>query len=274
MYVAVGNAVNVTVLLAALLYAAAVIYFTQPDHNDRGMLNEQWKADGFCIVNKEIPYWSSFDTCLYVDVIFSAILAAMWWMWRNVPGMKAIETTTLMMIVSTTAHGLAHGGMAVQFREGNYEKDNTENEPEIPPWPKQLVFCGLFWFPLLKASMPKLNSLVVAGVALIATFGPVLAGGLRKQLGFAYIQTIVSIAFHMSQLTLPAEEKRTRQYMTLPITGIVPVIVAWNEALFCSSHTLYDASIILSFIVMYVDTYRYNASTGKIGAESGKEKAL
>jgi hypothetical protein len=277
-YTIIGNAVNALVLVTSLVYAAVVIYFTQPDNNDGGLLDEQWKEDGFCIHNKHVDYWSSFDTCLYVDVIFSAVLAVMWWTWRTTPGMERISTPTLMVILSTLGHGFAHGGMAAKFREGRYEAENTQDTPEVPPWPKLLAFCGLFWFPLLKAAMPRMNSILVALFALTATFGPVLAGGMRKQLGFAYIQTVVSIAFHISQMCLPDKDKQVREYMTMPLTGVLPVIVAWNEAILCSAyfqsaggHVLYDAAIILSYIVFYADSYRANSQKSSI-SKLRKEK--
>jgi len=276
-YVNVGNAANIFVLGASMVYAAAVIYFTKPG---RGVLDEQWKEDGFCIQNKEVDYLSSFDTCLYVDVIFSLLLGAMWWKWKKLPGMEAASDIVPMVILGTVGHGIAHGFMAVKFRDGRYEEEKTQEMQEIPPWPQLLAFCGLFWFPLLKASMPKINSAMVALCAAIVTYGPILAGGMKKQLGFAYVQTVISIAFHLSQLTLPAKEKQCREYMTLPIFFFFPVLTAWNEALFCSAyfqaaggHVLYDASIILSYIVFYADCYRVNVlSSNSPSKLSSKEK--
>ncbi|KAG7353888.1 hypothetical protein IV203_003243 [Nitzschia inconspicua] len=272
---AVGNALNVTLLVASLVYAAVVIYFTQPDRG--GLLDEQWNEDGFCIHNKHVDHWSSFDTCLYVDVIFSSILAVMWWKWRSVPGMDAISTPTVMIILSTLGHGFAHGGMAAKLRKGRDEQENIEDTPEEATWPMLLAFCGLFWFPLLKAAMPKMNSILVALFALMSTFGPVLGGGLKKQLGFAYIQTIVSIALHISQLSLPTEEKKAREYMTMAMTGVIPMITAWIEALFCGAffqslggHVWYDAAIILSYIIFYVNSYQANMTKNRTSSTKDK----
>lgn len=279
-YVVVGNAVNILVFVASIAYAAAVIYLTQPDSSNAGVLDEQWKEDGFCIHNKHVAYRSSFDWCLYVDVAFSLLLAVMWWNWRKLPGMEAASEVAPMIILSTIGHGMAHGGMAAKFRDGRYETENTESVPEVPPLPQLLAFCVIFWFPLLKAAMPKVNSMLVVFFSMVVTFGPYLAGGMKKQLGFAYVQTIISIAFHISQLSLPLEEKRRREYMTMPMAGIIPVFLAWQEALFCQlyfesvgGHVLYDASIILSFIAFYLDSYRVHTSSSSISKMNTKEKA-
>ena len=66
-FVYIGNAANIFVLGASIVYAATVIYFTQPGKS--GVLDEAWKKDGFCIHNKDVRYASSFDTCPYVDVL-------------------------------------------------------------------------------------------------------------------------------------------------------------------------------------------------------------
>ena len=71
-----GDIINVSVLAASVVYVITVVYFTMPGGAAQGVVNEQWKKDGFCIQNSDVPYWSSFDTCLYVDVVFSAIIAS------------------------------------------------------------------------------------------------------------------------------------------------------------------------------------------------------
>lgn len=276
-FAAVGNAINLFVLVASLGYAATVIYFSQPGND--GVLDEQWKADGFCIHNKYVAYQSSFDWCLYVDLVFSLILLVMWWNWRKLPGMDKASEVVPMLILSTVGHGVAHGGMAAKLRDGRHETENTFVMPEVPPFPQLLAFCGIFWFPLLKAAMPKMKTGLVAFFAVLVTFGPVLAGGIQKQLSFAYVQTIISVAFHLSQLSLSSNEKQRREYMTMPMSGIIPVLVAWNEALLCTAyfqsiggHAIYDASIILSFIAFYADSYRASRANYDISAVSSKEK--
>lgn len=256
-----GDIINVFVLAVSLVYAWTVVYFTQP--GIQGVVDEEWKKDGFCIQNVDVPFWSSFDTCLYVDIFFSAILGVMYLAWRNIPGMETSSIPVPSVIAATLGHGIAHGAMAVGLRDGSYHQQIDDEE--APPMWKIMVFCAVFWFPLLKASLPKLKNTEVAFLAVIVTYG---MGFVKKELGFAYVQTIVNVAFHASQLMLTTDEKNRREYVTMPLAGVLPIVVAWNEILFCDSyfrsaggHVLYDASIIVSFIVFYLNCYHFNTKS-------------
>lgn len=266
---ALGNAANAFVLTSSLAYAGVVVYFTRPGENLGGsFLDDDWKADGFCIANKDVPYWSSFDTCLYVDTLFSFLLSILYFRWRKLPGMKRSSELIPMVVLGTLAHGLAHGVMAAKKLRG-VEADDTGEQRGLS-FVGNLAFCFLFWFPLLKASMFRVPSPYVATMAVAATFGPVLCGGLRQEHGFAYIQTVLSIAFHTSQICLPSEHKLVREYVSLPLLVSLSVFVAWNEAFFCQTyiraaggHVLYDASIIIGYILYYIDCYRCNVLNSK-----------
>ena len=151
--------------------------------------------------------------------------------------------------------------MAVQLRDGSYGNNDGNKIPFTQTW-HLVVFCVVFWFPLLTTTMPKMKKQYVFFIASIVTF---LHGGLRKELGFAYVQIILSLAFHTSQLMLSTEEKNRQEYMTLLLSVLLPIVTSWNEILFCESyfrsmggHALYDASIIVSYIVYQLDSYRYN----------------
>mmetsp|Transcript_34362 Transcript_34362/g.63176 ORF Transcript_34362/g.63176 Transcript_34362/m.63176 type:complete len:286 (-) Transcript_34362:402-1259(-) len=261
-----GNVLNASMLLASLLYVAVAIHFTQPGKS--GVLDNGWKEDGFCIHNKEVPYWSSFDMCLYVDVFFSAVLGILYWKWRELPGMKASSDIIPMVIMGTLGHGIAHGVEAVKFRDGRYEEEKAlEDVEETPSFFFLVLFWAFFWFPLLKASMHNMNSFKVAMIAVAVNWGPSFAGGLKKELIFPYIQTVINFASHLSQLALSSKEKQQREYMMLPLVSLIPFLVSWNEALFCSSyfksaggHVWYDAGIIISYIVFYVDCYRVSST--------------
>lgn len=236
-----GNIVNSAVLALSLLYALCVVY------------RPTWRSDGFCIQNKHVYYWSSFDTCLYVDVFFSAVIGVLYMKWRKIPGMEKASELIPMVIVGTLGHGLAHGFMARSFRMG-LEK---QTPPDRELW-QYILFAIVFWFPLLKASLYEFASWKVACVAAAVTY---LGMSLKDEHGFAYVQTILAIAFHSSQLL--STNKNFREYLTLPLFGALPpLIVAWNEALFCEAyfkslggHMLYDLSIIVCFIGYYVESY-------------------
>jgi len=261
---AAGDIINVFVLSSSLVYAFTVIYFTRPGIGGDGggsFIDDEWKKDGFCIQNIDIPFWSSFDTCLYVDVIFSTVLYFMYQSWKDIPGMETSSKNVPSFIVATLGHGIAHAAMAVKLRDGSYG-DNDDNGGYIIPIWQAVVFCIVFWFPLLTTTMPKMKKQYVLFIASIVTF---IQGGLRKELGFAYVQTILSMAFHTSQLMSSTEENNRREYMTLPLSALLPIVTSWNEILFCKSyfrsmggHVLYDASIIISYVVFYLDCYRYH----------------
>jgi hypothetical protein len=296
-YVRIGNFANVFVLVLALLYTVTIISATTTTEDDSVAestantttnflrVDDEWKKDGFCIHNKDVPYLSSFDTCFYVDVLFSTILGVMYLYWKNIPSMKTSSEIVPMVIMGTVGHGVAHFAMAMKFRDGSYyEESQQEQQQEIPPFYQLVVFCFLFWFPLLKASMPKMNAKIVALLSLIVTYGPIVIGGgmMKKQLGFAYVQTVISIAFHISQLRLSRTEKSQREYMTLPLSAMLPVLTSWNEALGCEAyfrsmggHVLYDASIIISYILYYADCYRVNVYQQENKNKNGlKQKAM
>lgn len=186
----------------------------------------------------------------------------------ELPGMKASSDTVPMVIMSTLGHGIAHGVEAVKFRDGRYEKEKAlEDVEETPSFFFLVLFCAFFWFPLLKASMHNINSFKVAMIAVAVSWGPSFLGGLKKEIGFPYVQTVINFAFHFSQLALSSKEKQQREYMMRPVVSLIPFLVSCNEALFCSSyfksaggHVLYDASIIISHIVFYVDCYRVSST--------------
>lgn len=264
--VTVGNVIHASLLGAGILYGAGVVYFTQPDRT--GIVDEEWREEGFCIHNKDAPYWSSFDTCLYVDVFFSVILGVLYYFWRKLPGMEHCSEIVPMVIASTVGHGLAHGAMAHELRSGSTDGLSGQDVKDVALW-KSLAFCALFWFPLLKAALQKLPNSTVAYLALVVTYAPLLAGGLPVEHRFAYVQTVVTLAFHSSQLMLDGKEKQRREYWSLPLIALLPPIVtSYNEALGCNAyfrdlggHTLYDASIIIGFLVYYLDCYRYHVMT-------------
>jgi len=202
-----------------------------------------------------------------VDAFFSAVLAWMWYRWRNVQGMSKASELVPFVVLGTLGHGFAHGMKAVKFRTGKIEE---EDGTERSLW-QYVVFCAIFWFPLLKASLYNaMNNRIVALLTVV-----VCAAGfkLRDEYGFTYVQTVLAMAYHISQLLLPRKEKEqhAREYLMLPVvTGVPPLITAWNEALFCETyfkaaggHMLYDASIILGFIAYYLDSYRYYYTTQK-----------
>ena len=269
-----GDIVNVIVLVCCLTFAWTVVYYTQRDQETTPLIviDEEWKMDGFCVQNRDVPYWSSFDTCLYVDVIFAGALYMMYWRWKDIPGMEHSSEIVPGVVYGTIGHGIAHGVMAIRLRSeddgGDGANNNNDDASEDASYSVKMlwqtaVFCALFWYPLLRSSMPRAKPWQIASIAVVAAYGPQLlsatgGAGLKKELGFSYVQTIIISSAIASQLMLPVEEKRRREYFTLSLTAVLPILVAWNEVLFCDKylrsmggHTLYDAAIILSTIAFY-----------------------
>jgi len=181
------------------------------------------------------------------------------------------------LIVGTLGHGVAHGAMSIKFRDGSYQLEqgnNDTNDESLKLWQSVLFCCG-FWFPLLAATMPKMKKQYVLCLSVFAVY---FMQGLPKEFSFGYIQTVLSIAFHISQLLFSSStEKARREYMTMPMTAILPIVVAWIEMVFCTSffrfiggHVWYDFAIIFSYIVFYYDCYQYHVDKS-IDTSSGTE---
>lgn len=182
------------------------------------------------------------------------------------------------VIASTIGHGVAHGVQAHYIRSGIAVEDDDDPFAVIPLW-QMAGFCAIFWFPLLKATMPKVSSWMVAVLAVAVTAGQ---REVRYQHGFTYVQTVVTITFHVSQLLLEANEKETREYLTQPLfAAMLPMLTAWNEALGCTAyvqslggHMLYDASIIVGFLTYYVDTYRYHSQRESVLLDAPEKEKI
>ena len=261
-YALTGDLVNGVILLASIAYLYIAIYYTLS--GAVGVVDEYWKRDGFCITNMDVPYWSSFDNCLYVDVIFSAIVGLMYFHWKDLPGMEVASALAPSVIASTVGHGMAHGAMAVQLRNGSYhQQEGAYPLDDVPYW-QLAAGCVFFWFPLLKAGLNKMSNYHVGILAALATYGGLFV---KRELGFPYVQSVINLGFHVSQLMLSREEKDLRPYMTTPLNNIAPTVVAYSEFLFCDSffrsiggHALYDASIIISFAIYYFEAYRFSTN--------------
>ena len=174
-----------------------------------------------------------------------------------------METSSVIvpaLIAATLGHGITHGFMAVKLRDRTYHTQHDEGDA-APTLLQMMIGCVVLWCPLLKVSMPKMEYEHVAVLAAIVTYGQSFV---NNKLDFAYIQTIVNILVHVSQLMLSPDEK----YMTTPLSNVLPLVVAWNKVLFCDpyfrflagGHVLYDASIVVSFMILYFDCYSFHTT--------------
>ena len=276
-YVRYGNIFNVCVLSLSMLYTTCVVIYTQ--NGRTGVLDDEWKVEGFCIQNRTIPYWSSHETSTYVDFIFCAILGFLYYNWHTLKGMEFVNQFIPMGIVGTIGHGVAHWIIAIKMRQKDMN-DSDEQHIIIANEETHLqtiLFCTFFWFPLLKASIPK-SSVYHAYILAIAV-AYVQRNYLAEVYGFTYIQTILSISAHVSQLVLSTKEKNCRCYMTMPIIAALPaVIISILEATSCNmffksmgGHVWFDACIIVGLILYYVDAYIHCTTSTTVDDDSMKK---
>lgn len=110
-----------------------------------------------------------------------------------------------------------------------------------------------------------MNSQYEAAISAIVMYG---SGFVKKELIFPCVQTIVVSGFQANQLMLTPKEKNLREYMMSSLSIVPTIVVAWNEILFCDSffwsiggHVLYNASIVVSFTVYYLEGYHYSTKS-------------
>ena len=272
-YVKWGNIYNVSVLSLSLLYAGCVIYDTtknqKGDDSNGGssILDDEWKKEGFCIANRDVKYWSSHETSFYVDVVFCVLIGYMYYCWKDRKGMEFANQFIPMGLLGTSGHGVAHWIIASKMREkdesGSGDEDFLTNETTRM---QHVLFVSFFWFPLLKASISKASAFHIYILAIAVQY---FQSKLHDRYGFTYIQTVLSIASHTSQLMLPLKEKQCRSYMMFPVLGALPAIVcAINEAMNCQlfykalgGHVLFDASIVVGISLYYIDCYVHSTSS-------------
>ena len=279
-YVQYGNIFNAVVLSLSLLYTTCVVIYTQKGRT--GVLDDEWKVEGFCIQNRDVLYWSSHETSTYVDFVFCALLGYLYYNWHTTKGMEFANQFIPMGIVGTLGHGVAHWMLAIKMRQ----KDTMNNDDEIVATEQQttsnfetILFCTFFWFPLLKASIPKSSVFHAYTLAIVVTY--VQRNYLAEVYGFTYIQTILSVATHVSQLLLSENEKNCRSYMTLPLIAALPaVIISILEATSCNrffkswgGHVWCDACIIIGMTMYYIDAYFHcTGSTVDVDDDMKKKK--
>lgn len=237
----------------SLVYAVCVVAFAKPG---LGFFDEEWVERGFCVSNADVPYWSSFDACLYVDTAFAVLLGALYLSWRNLPGMELPNRLIAFNILGALGHGLVHGLQAMKLRAPVTEESSDVETQATDPW-FLLVFATMFWLPLIKGSMPKEMKMstiafLSAGVTYAQTF-------VEEKYGFAYVQTMLAIFFGIGLMLLPAKEKGLQYVLWSFMVGIPTVLVGFAEALGCSAfykawggHVLYDLTIVVMLTTYYI----------------------
>lgn len=270
MYNLMGNAGNGIVILMSLYYAYLVARYSN-DPNDT-YFDEEWKKEGFCIHNIDIPYWNSHDVCLYFDTVASIIIAILSRYLPTTPGMERVNEVVRITIIATFGHGLGHfiGGKKVREGIGHdvaifFDFFFEESDASFLDVAITVFFGLLFWLGFIKSICSNLRNWAVVGI-LLATIAGLMP--LPRNFAFMYAQTVVLMMDSINELARRKEEKDFAYAWRPFITGIPIVLISFVESTLCSTfvremfygHLMYDAFIPLSVGTWYTICYLHLSS--------------
>lgn len=216
----------------SLIFVYAVVF-----HNDSKIFDPVWQPNGFCVTNKDVPYWSSHDLCLYFDTAASIVVGILYWALKDSPGMDAANEVVKFNIPGIFFHGVAHGAIAKAMRDG------ITPDPDVPQFGfevlsklsiLEIIFrmtpLVVFWVFLLKATMPKASLYVIIQMTAASMFFGFFT---PRKFDFTYVQTVLLMVFSLSQLMRPSKEKDITYALYPLFVGPIGV-VAWIESTLCS----------------------------------------
>ena len=289
----IGNVAHALTLVSTSLFCVTVVTgFSAGSGGPLGIiskhLDEEWKANGFCVANIDVPYWNSHDACLYVDTALSLVLfVAYFVLGRNNASMESANAYIRSGIPGIVAHGIGHGAIAARIRDGGLNDDRDyhrtgleivrtefEEKGTSHTFMQALPFV-FFWFGLMKGSLPNIKSwkkiaVISIAVNLVQLFVPEI-------FGFTFVQTVLMISFSADQLLMPSDKKADFAYAWYPVlVGLPLTLVGWMESTQCSKfvmqylygHLAYDAFIPLAMLIWYLMIYHL-----KVRGGAEKEKA-
>jgi hypothetical protein len=297
----IGNVGHCIAVASIALYAVAQLPATPWSAAARASLfDPAWGRYGFCINYPDRPYWNSHVVCFYVDTVMTVVLAIISYFCiyrgRTKTGdtvsqdsVEAIRKSYIDRILTDNIpglffHGVAHLDIGSKFYKEEYEawyvswqpttgattsgmKSNwsmllvLNSNSSIGFW-ASLIGIFIFYAAFLSSAFAAYSRTIVAVVIVLAWVGHLWV---PYMLGFAYVQTVLLLAFSFRELTLPKNIKRNNAayaihpwIMTIPLSA-----VSWIESTQCSAfvrdylygHAFYDAFIPLSVIVWYLFLY-------------------
>lgn len=278
-----GDAGQVLAIASALAFAfMAGNYMPDPTST---FFDTQWKQEGFCVTNRDIPYWNSHDMCLYVDTIMAVLAGLLFLAWRNDPGMDQANVIFKANIPGVLLHGVGHAALGKAIRDGTMNLEDgrklviesamAQNESTLR---LGLSFLPLvsFWYALSKASMPNVSNKFTFAAALLVTYCQLW---IPNDFGFTYTQTILILEFSINQLFRPKEEKDLAYFLYPVMVGVPLTMIGWMESTMCSTmvrdwfygHLVYDAYIPLSMMAWYMVVHSHATSNN---TKSSKVKEL
>mmetsp|Transcript_14179 Transcript_14179/g.21290 ORF Transcript_14179/g.21290 Transcript_14179/m.21290 type:complete len:273 (+) Transcript_14179:80-898(+) len=266
----VGDSAHLFCMLNAAIFAFIVVM-----HNESAIFDDVWRHDGFCVSNRDVPYFNSHDLCLYFDTASAIIVGLIYYKFKDTPGMEPANELVKFNVFGIFGHGVGHGFISQAMRSGTVASspddvlDLIANSSLIELVQKfgPLLF---FWLMLLKATMPKGSFGVVVPMATVAAFMNAIV---PLQFGFTFVQTVLLFAFSVNQLMRPDVEK-DKVYALYPMYVGCPLsVIAWIESTQCSNfvmaiggHLIYDAYIPISMIYFYFVCWK-DCSQSKVKAD-------
>ena len=271
-----GNACHAIASASILAYTIATFLFAEPGST---FFDAEWVRHGFCIIQEDVPYWSSHDLCLYADVVLVAIGLLVYRSLRGVPApaMKYGDEMMLLNLLGHLGHGAAHGALGAQLRGGDgegaqqltdFERLSAMAEERDHMQILRRVAMGvLFWIGLLKGVLPRVSlRWVTPAAALVHLFGVLCV---RDVLAFAYVQAVLTVAFSSTQLTLPRQDKHYA-YAAFAAAGVPLSVIPWIESTMCQGvaarfggHLMYDVAIPTLLTCAYYSSWRHYSKQDK-----------
>jgi len=264
-----GNACHAISSTSILVYTVAAMLYARPGSE---FFDDDWLDHGFCVVNKDVPYWNSHDLCLYFDAVLVALGAAVYYVLRGAPGMKSADEMMMFNLIGHLGHGVAHGFIGAEYRSGRsggHRGTALDRIGEMDGFEIAQKFAVLtcFWFGLLRGLMPKVSNRTVGFVTV-----PVVVGGLfvKEVLGFAFVQAVLTVAFASTQLNLPKKEKDF-SYAAFGVSAVPISLIPWIESTVCQTvaskiggHLIYDVSIPILLTIAYCASWCHYNNKGKV----------
>ena len=251
----VGNACNSIALASVLAYTVATFLYAKPGST---FFDDDWVQHGFCVIQKDIPYWNSHDLCLYFDIVLVALGFVVYFSLRGVPHpqMKYADEMMVSNLLGHLGHGVAHGFIGAKYRSGDDVtaqyitgiEQLAKEDDQMKIIKRVLVGC-VFWFGLMRGVVPRAKA--SSGTIAILAIAIYVIGELfvTDVLGFAYVQAVIAVAFASTQLTLPKEEKDI-VYGAFALASVPISFIPWIESTSCRNiasklggHLIYDISI-------------------------------
>lgn len=267
-YKILGNTAHIISFVNISIFALALAVA----NDSSSLFDASWQSNGFCVINKQIPYWNSHDLCLYYDALVSLVLGVVYLIVKNKDGMKKMNEIMFPQIFGILFHGFGHGNIARVIRKemvmededdaSNMEPESMNNEMDLISLIKSNSLMFFFYFFLLKASANKISSWKL--LSIMALISQSIGSQINRQYAFTYVQTILMVVYHIDQLFFSTEkEKNCFEYMIVPIIMGLPVgFIGWMESTQCSSpsgvmeylggHFIYDAYIASSTLLVYL----------------------